>query len=157
MKHECRVNDDKLRELIVTHLEHRAAIRRKLPGTQAERLARATAKLKASVPRKIEVITGLCHEYVALKRSDPRHPRLRVLEVEIENLDSQLRFTGRPAEIICGIVYYYYRAGMDSVGTGLALGIKPPAVRQTLWRLHRTWKLIESGTASRPGARTPGK
>src|SRR5262245_31967605 len=35
-------NDSQLRELIVTHLEHRAAIRTKQPGTQAERLARAT-------------------------------------------------------------------------------------------------------------------
>src|SRR5262249_12306390 len=53
----------------------------------------------------------------------------------------------RPAEIICGIVYRYFRAREDSIGTAMALDVKPPAVRQTLLRLHRTWERIVSGTA----------
>jgi hypothetical protein len=139
------VNDDKLREVLVVYLEHRARAGHKQPGTQAERLARAVAKLRASTPAKIALIKKLNHEYATLKRSDPRHPRLRKLEIQIENLDTQLRLMIRPAEVLIGVVYYYYRARLDSVGTGLALGIKPPAVRQTLRRLRRTWERM--GTA----------
>jgi len=102
--------------------------------------------LKESAPKKIAIITRLCHEYVALKRSDLRHPRLRILEVEIQNLDTQLCFIKRPAELLVGIVQRYYRQNLDSVETGLALGVKPPAVRQTIWRLHRTWKRMRHHT-----------
>lgn len=143
---EWAVDDSKLRELLVVHLEHRAGILRKQTGTQAERLARAAEKLKSSAPAKIEVIKKLNCEYVALKRSDPKHPRLRKLEVQIENLDTQLRLIKRPAELLCGIVYFYFRARLDSVGTALALGVKPPAVRQTLRRLHRTWHRLQGST-----------
>jgi hypothetical protein len=138
------VNDAKLRELLVVHLERRAGIRKKQPGTQAERLARATEKLKASALPMIAIIKSLNHEYVTLKRRDPRHPRLRKLEIQIENLDTQLRLITRPAEVLIGVVYYYYRARLDSVGTGLALGIKPPAVRQALLRLRRTWERMRT-------------
>ena len=43
---------------------------------------------------------------------------------------------------MAGMVYLYYRAGMDSVGVASELGIKPQHVRQTIWRLHRTADLI---------------
>lgn len=145
------VNDDKLRELLVVHLERRAGLVQKQPGTQTERLARAVARLKGSAPAKIAIIKKLNHEYATLKRSYPRHPRLKILERELENLDTQLHFIQRPAEIICGIVYYYFRARLDSVGTALALGLKPPAVRQTIWRLRRTSRRVEVENGCCPG------
>lgn len=66
--------------------------------------------------------------------------RLRDLEIEIEGLDTYLRITEHGgAGFIVAIVYLYYRVGLDSVGVGIELGLKPPHVRQTLWRLHDTW------------------
>jgi hypothetical protein len=40
-------------------------------------------------------------------------------------------------------VFFYYRVGFDSVGTAKQLSIKPPQVRQTLWRLRNTWAKLE--------------
>src|SRR5262249_46638424 len=141
------VNDFLLRELLVTHLEHCVGIRYKREGTLAERLAYATAKLQSEVPFKVETVKALNHEFIARKRIDPSDPKLPALAVEIEAIDTQIRFAKRPAEIICGIVYRYFRAREDSVGVALALNLKPPAVRQTLKRLHDTWARIASGTA----------
>lgn len=140
------INTEQLRELLVVHLEQRAYLPHPQPGTQEERLARAVEKLKSDAPKKLAAMKKLCQEYVSLKGSSPNDPRLHVLEGEIENLDTQLRHINRPAELLIGIVYHYFRACLDSVGTGQALGIKPPSVRQTLWRLHRTWARMQAGT-----------
>lgn len=65
--------------------------------------------------------------------------RIRDLEIEIEGIDTYLRIhENGGAGFIVSIVYLYYRVGMDSVGVGMELGLKPPHVRQTLWRLHQT-------------------
>src|SRR5262249_7218535 len=148
------VHDGKLRELLVNHLELRAGFRHAQPGTQPERLARAVAKLKESTQEKVTVIKRLCHEYTTIKRSNQSDPRLRELQTQIENLDTQLRLINKPAELLIGIVYHYYRQRLDSVGTGLALGIKPPMVRATIWRLNRTWARMQAGTLWLP---TPKK
>lgn len=65
--------------------------------------------------------------------------KCRDWEIEIEGLDTYLRVheTGGAATI-ASIVYLYYRVGLDSVGVGAELGLKPPHVRQTLWRLFET-------------------
>lgn len=71
--------------------------------------------------------------------------RARDLEIEIEGLDTYLRITENGgAGFIVAIVYLYYRVGMDSVGVGAELGLKPPHVRQTLWRLHDCWESMTS-------------
>jgi hypothetical protein len=68
--------------------------------------------------------------------------RLRELEVEIEGLDTYLRYTRTGgADVLAAIVYLYYRAGLDSVGVAIELGLKPPHVRQLLWRLWQTWNM----------------
>lgn len=75
----------------------------------------------------------------------------RFLEIEIEGIDTYLRYTTNGgADVVAAIVYLYYRAGLDSVGVGAELGLKPPHVRQTLWRLHDTWKQMHG--ASHAGA-----
>jgi hypothetical protein len=163
------VNDSKLRKLLVTFMEERAGMRRAGSGTQQERLAHATELILGKRPRMVEVLKKLCNEYVTLKqlglkpestdaewnaaRQQPYIPlfegearhvaeqkRRRELEIEIEGLDTYLRYTvNGGADVIAAIVYLYYRAGLDSVGVGSELGLKPPHVRQTLWRLHDTW------------------
>jgi hypothetical protein len=67
---------------------------------------------------------------------------LRKLEIQIEALDTQLVTVNRMVEIVAGVVYYY-SLGCNSVQVARALAIKPPAVRQLLWRLHRTWARIQ--------------
>ena len=71
---------------------------------------------------------------------DDEETRKKILTVEIEGIDTYLRITkSGGADIIAAIVYLYYRTDLDSVGVGNELGLKPPHVRQTLWRLHETW------------------
>ena len=73
-------------------------------------------------------------------RIDDEENRKRILAVEIEGIDTYLRITEKGgADVVASIVYLYYRCEMDSVGVGSTLGLKPPHVRQTLWRLHETW------------------
>jgi hypothetical protein len=132
-------NDSQLRELLVHFIERRAGFRNPRSGTHAERLARAKARLASRVPRMTTTLTDLCREYVAVKKRDRDARRRRLLEIEIENLDTQLRFIKKPEAIVAGVVFHYYRRGADSVETGLCLGMKPPHVRMILWRLNRLW------------------
>lgn len=66
--------------------------------------------------------------------------RLYDLDIQIQNLDTDLCLTQRGhAEVIAAIVYLYYRLGWDSVAVAEHLALKPPHVRQVLARLHATW------------------
>ena len=61
----------------------------------------------------------------------------------IEGIDTYLRYTvNGGADMVASAVYLYYRVGMDSVGVANELGLKPPHIRQTLYRLHQTAKKI---------------
>lgn len=67
--------------------------------------------------------------------------RLAELEVEIEGLDTYLRYTRNGgAGVLAQVVYLYYRVGLDSVGVAEETGLKPPHVRQLLYRLNEMWK-----------------
>lgn len=75
----------------------------------------------------------IAREYLAEKR-------LHDLEIQIQNIDTDIVLTERGhAEIIAAIVYLYYRLGWDSVTVAEQLGLKSPHVRQVLARLHATW------------------
>lgn len=70
--------------------------------------------------------------------------------IEIEGLDTYLRYTQTGgAGVVAAIVWLYYRVGMDSVGVGAELGLKPPHIRQTLWRLHETARKLWKESASK--------
>ena len=133
-------NDLLLRSLLVSYLESRARLRGRQPGTEKERLERAVQHIAAANGRIKSVLQKMCDDYVALRKNGTDPARLEMLQQEIENYDSTLRVNANPAAIVLGIVRYYYRVGLDSVGVAYELGLKPPAVRQTLWRLHRVWK-----------------
>lgn len=174
------VNDGMLRELLVVFMEERAGYRKRQTGPLLPRLERAKQAIISQRPRWIATLDKLCAEYVKLKRlgSDPSvddhtlnlsleqplvldewarpwkdFTRKRQLEIEIEGIDTFLRYTSNGgADVIAAIVYLYYRAGLDSVGVGAELGLKPPHVRQTLWRLHDTWKTFTSQAQGSSGA-----
>src|SRR5208282_3224236 len=78
-------------------------------------------------------------------RFQDERKRLRHLEIEIEGIDTYLRISENGgADVVAATVYLYYRTGLDSVGVGAELGLKPPHVRQTLFRLHQAAKRIDA-------------
>jgi hypothetical protein len=134
----------KLRAVITRYFELRAfgCHVRKYPivGTEKERLARAQEKMLADKPKKLAVLDGLCVQYVALKRDGADPAQVCKLGQLIEGLDTTICLIDRGPSVFAAMVYYYYSLRMDSVGTAEALGLKPPAVRQTLFRMATVWK-----------------
>lgn len=66
--------------------------------------------------------------------------KIRDLEIQIQNIDTDIVLTERGhAEVIAAIVYLYYRLGWDSVTVAEQLALKSPHIRQVLARLHATW------------------
>ena len=126
------INDVALREIVVTCVERRAHLPRPQAGTLQERLARAEAKLLSQQPGKMKVMRRLNEEYLG---ATPE--RKKVLEVQIQNLDSTLRTNTRAAAVIAYIVATYYRRKLSSPEIAADLGIKPQGVRRTLHHVRR--------------------
>jgi hypothetical protein len=148
---EWALDQTKLRAVIVRYFECRAfgSGLRKHPivGTEKERLARAQAKLVLDKEKKLAILDGLCREYVALKKDGSDPARVRKLEQLIEGLDTQIALVDRGPAPFVAMIYFYYSLRMDSVGTAEALSIKPPAVRQSLFRLSNVWKELNGEPA----------
>jgi hypothetical protein len=160
------VNDTQLRELLVEFLEERASNGRTTQtGTLAERLANAQKKLVANCEKQlVPIIDRLCKKLVTLKGTTPltqeTQNQIRRLEQQIENLDTRLRFESKDggAALAVGVAFYYFRVGLDSVGTAKQLGIKPPHARQIVYRLRQTWAKLErwrQDPSTRPLPRAP--
>jgi hypothetical protein len=153
------VNDKELQHLLVVFMEVRACFRKhkdfplnenkkdRTPEALKSRLQKATEEVLARRAGQLAAMKRLNEEYHHIRHqgfiSDVEQIRLRQLEIEIESLNTYLRYSQNGgADVVAGMVYLYYRAGMDSVGVASELGIKPQHVRQTIWRLHRTADLI---------------
>jgi hypothetical protein len=143
---EWALNDKKLREVIVTYLEARVGRGRKndrpdppKAGSLVQRMNAVEHALRYELPaRRCATMTKLCRELVEeRKKTKPDEDRLRQLRIEIQNLDTTIRFERSAPAFVAAIVFYYYRAGMDSVGIGSEIGMSPMHIRQTLWRLNR--------------------
>jgi hypothetical protein len=134
------LSDKLLAEIIVLFMEKRLYIRDP-QGSLIERRERARAVAIAQIPRLNATIDKLNFEYVTAQRSGAPQHRLKELEVEIESLDTQIRTTSNDGGIgtLAAIAYLYYRRRLDSVGVGEALRIKPPHVRQILYRFNQLW------------------
>ncbi len=157
-------------EAVVAVDKIRAAIKSGLK----ERLLRACARIMQKRPAAIASLDKLCEEYVEIKqrglnpqmtdkewnesKAQPYMPwaegearyvdeqkRIKQLESEISGIDTYLRISENGgADVVAATVYLYYRTGLDSVGVGAELGLKPPHVRQTLFRLHQSAKRIDA-------------
>ena len=139
-------NDAELQRLLVIYYERRAHIQNP-QGSLSERLRTARQKLLSQIPVKVEVMNRLCAEYVNC--TDPT--RRRRLEIEIENLDSQItadRDIG--PGMVARIVKLYYSLGLNSVEVSRETQVKPIAIRQIL---HRLW-LLADGKSRPPRSRT---
>lgn len=140
-------NYAQLRELLARFWEWRAGIQHPRIDAPEKRLRYAYRRyMRKYVPKFRETLHKLCHELVACTDSKRR----RQLEIEIQGTDTQLRTAERGPAVVAAIVQLYYAVGLDSPGVGAELGIHPMAVRQTLWRLHKTWKKMADGTDRKP-------
>jgi hypothetical protein len=128
------MNDVLLRKVCIRYLERRAALTRRQPGTEAERLARVTAQLRSRAELQMAVVDRLC----AVSCTD--NARRKLLEQQISSLDTTIR-TDREPWVIPAIVKAYYRERCDSVECGARFGLKPPHIRQLLRRLNQCHKL----------------
>jgi hypothetical protein len=145
------VNDVFLRELLVAYLENRAGIR-KPKGTLRARRARVRRVAISQHPRFNATLNRLNSEYVQAQRDGVPRERLKELEIEIENLDTHIRTTRNGGmDFVAAVVYLYYRVGLDSVGVGGELGLRPPHVRQILWKLRNVWKARFNEDGTRKG------
>jgi hypothetical protein len=144
------VNDKELQHLLVVFMEERAGFRKhKDPLIETPKDLTKEALLARLEKAKEQVISRRAGSFAVMKKLNAEYvelqqlglgglPRCRELENEIQGLDTYLRTSENgTADVVAACVYLYYRSGMDSVGVGAELGIKPPHVRQTLWRLHR--------------------
>jgi hypothetical protein len=147
------LNYSEQRELLVYFMERRAlnlwhrspSVMKCLPLDM--RLAMAQATIVARCSSLVALIDKLSAEYVGLKKQNPKAPRVRQLETLIENLDTRLRFERKDGGLGCiaRTIHLYYSVGLDSVGVGAELGIKPPQVRRTIFMLHKAWATLNGG------------
>jgi hypothetical protein len=134
------VNDADLQAVIVRYLENRVFSRKarlKMCSSREPlraRLQRAEEALRARIAGLEVVCSKLCADYVSLRQTGTP-ARLATLESLIEGTDTQIIFSRNPARIIAAVVYGYYRQGLHSVSVAAAVGLKPPAIRQILFKV----------------------
>ena len=147
------LRDDLLREVLVAYIERRNHV---LPpqGTLHERLERCRAAAKKYVPGLSTTRNRLIEEYRRCASENPEAKnRLRTLEMQIQNKDSEAWIAERgQAEVISSIVYLYYRLGWNSCSVGEELEMSPCAVRQILHRLGKVGRAICEEAASQKAA-----
>jgi hypothetical protein len=151
------VNDGELAELVTYFMELRAQLRGENPGTVAERLARAEAVLvRERRPMIVETLHNLCDEYVRLKKSGTDAERVQCLEILISNRDTLLRMIdGGCSRMLLGVVYHYYRRGLNGLQVGEEIGLRHNHVRQILYRLHMAWRDLKDVEPERISYRYP--
>lgn len=147
-------NDSELRRVILAYCERRFSIRRKPGASDLQRLAAIRKRAGDEAKTLASRMERFLHEYrETRKRGDAR--RLEILQVEIQNLDSSIMVLRRLPEVATGVIHFYYRLGYDSVLTGEELHMRPPAVRQMLWKIVRAAN--PPGPRARPRAGRPAR
>jgi len=131
-------DDGQLRTVLAKAMEVRAGFRHAQPGIDEVRIKRAQRAVVAGLPRRIEILGGLCKEYVELKRAAGSAARRRDLEIQIEALDTYIRTSQKDGglALLAGCVQCFWREGLNSVECAERLHIKPPHVRQVLFCLR---------------------
>ena len=71
--------------------------------------------------------------------------RLKMLEKQVSGLDGEVFVSERP-ELIAAVLYQYFRLGYNSCAVAESLGLKPPCIRQIVFRARR---VAERATPSR--------
>jgi len=145
---EWAISNTKLQKVICKYLVHRALghskhSRASMPkGKPLEQLRYAEQLLLQKVPAQERVITTLCEEYVSMKQAGVKHPYVRTIESLISNYDTSIIINRSAGKIVAAIVYGFYREGLSSVGIAEATGLRPPCVRQLLFRVWQVAKKL---------------
>lgn len=146
---EWATNDKKLQQIIVEYLLRRATgdskrLRARMPKGMktVEQLRWAEQVLRERVPGLERIISELCAELVELKQRGVRHPYLQTIEALIQNHDTSIRINRNAGAVVAGVVYSYYREGLNSVAVAESLGISSPGVRQLLFRIWQVAKKL---------------
>jgi len=132
------LRDDLTREVLVAYLEERLRLRHR-GGALVERMERCREAAKKHLPRLTTARDRLIEEYRRCVSENPSNEqRLRWLEIEICGKDSEAWVAERgDAEIVASILYLFHRLRWNSVSIAEELGMKPPHVRQILFRVAK--------------------
>lgn len=134
-------NQQQLAEIIVSCVEYRALLCRGLHAkaragfTLQQRLKIAEATLGEREAPLLGNLDDLQARY-KLAKEFGQTDAMRMLEQKIEEVDTRLIVNRKAATLYSGVVYHYFQRGADSVEVANALGMKPPWVRQVVWRLE---------------------
>jgi len=149
-----------LRAVLVRCIEQRALMacgnrRYTIPaGTDAERLARAKKKLAERKAALIAQLDRLLKAHMDCKTNHgPDHIETQMAARKVEECDTALLILDRPEVVLCGVAYHCWRAGLNSVATAGAVGIKPPLVRKLCWQMRQV--ASELGYGPGPATRGP--
>jgi hypothetical protein len=134
---EWTVNTATITQVVVRFMEMRSGMRNPNTGTIRERIERAEQRIKRSMPKKRAQLLQLCK-----KQMEAHGEARKKLATLCENLDTQIVIAEMGARLVTGVISYYHLQGWNSVDTAHALGLKPPHVRQIVYRLNRCWKEI---------------
>ena len=148
-------NDELLRNVIVKVLENRFYVRNQ-QGTLQERLDRCRAAAKRLAASKRAHLDASIQQFRALVEQrfadlDVRSyeqlfcgalggkgasARLKMLEKQVSGLDGEVFVSERP-ELIAAVLYQYFRLGYNSCAVAESLGLKPPCIRQIVFRARK--------------------
>ena len=95
--------------------------------------------LKAKEPQLVARLDGVCKRFVEAKNSGDEFAT--TLGILIAGIDTQIRLIDRMAEVLSGVIYFYWRVGFNSFQVAEQLGIKDAHVRQL------TARMVETGIA----------
>jgi DNA-binding CsgD family transcriptional regulator len=145
-------NHRDMREVITLAMEVRAGLVRPLDdggknkrvtswrgGTEPERLARAEQRCGELAARYEKTLKELCEDYT----TNPDAAAREKLAKHIEHVDGLVKSYRAGAKLLAGVVYNYYHLRLDSVGAATAIGMRPPFVRQVLFRLNKIWEVVQ--------------
>ncbi|HYM76123.1 MAG TPA: hypothetical protein VE377_09120 [Candidatus Dormibacteraeota bacterium] len=142
-------NDKQLRAVLVVYLERRAGLMKPGPGTEIQRLQRAQATLIKQTASFQVSLDKMVHRYAGilarLKETPADTEALAAKHdcaTQIQNLDTVLLFNKDIAGKVLRVVHCYYRMGYTSVQVETETGLKPPHVREILWRLRKVAALL---------------
>jgi hypothetical protein len=139
------MNNDQLAKIITRSMEERALVhrgtvlKRALLGSSLEERYRfAEKKIHAMEPALLERLERLQHIYATLSEEPYFHPSvLDRLAQTIEEIDTNILANRKIGAVYAGITYHYHLRGADSVEVANILALKPPHIRQTIWRMDQ--------------------
>jgi hypothetical protein len=144
------MNDEALRERVLLYLESRLYLSKgkAVVGDHLTRLKAINEEAKRRLPMMREALERRVRSYNAEAKAGASEDRLRKLEVEVANRDSEICIyeRGLPA-VVVAVVYNYYRRGWDSTAIANEFGVKPPMVRIWMYRLN---SFDKNGIGCRP-------